>query len=79
MLNSNAVYCSIIFANGTEGTHFPRLLYKNIKCENILNATDANLLPNAPHRHKTDRLTPDPSINATIASSAFLATRVATV
>jgi DsbC/DsbD-like thiol-disulfide interchange protein len=85
-LTAVPVYCSIITANRNKSTIFITFLVKEIKCENICTATEARFLPNAPT--KADRLTPDsrqtqttpaPTIGATIAWFASLASRVATV
>jgi hypothetical protein len=84
-LNSNTVYCSIIFENGTESTTFIKFIYKVNK-----KWTSRGLKPDLcqTHQHKTDRLTPDsrhfqtppdPTIGTTTASFAFLANRGATV
>jgi hypothetical protein len=43
------IYCSIIFANRTESTELVKIsFFKYIKCENILTATEARFLSNAP-------------------------------
>jgi hypothetical protein len=86
VLNSNIIFCSIIFANRNENTTFIKFIFIKLNVK----TSSRRLKPDScqTHQHKTDRLTPDsrqtqtppdPTIGATIASFAFLAATVATV
>jgi hypothetical protein len=86
VLNGNTIYCSVTFANRSESTKFITFLETKLNEK----TSSRRLKPDScqTRQHKTDRLTPDsrqtqtppdPTIGSTIASFAFLPTRVATV
>jgi hypothetical protein len=86
VLNSNAAYCSIIFANNVERTN----LGPFYKVSQNVQITSRRLQPDScqTHRHKTDSLStdsrqaqtpPDTTTGSVITSLAFLATRVAAI
>jgi hypothetical protein len=45
-------YCSIFFANCIESRRLIKCLYKVIKCQNVLTATETRFLPNVPTRNR---------------------------
>jgi hypothetical protein len=89
-LNSNAIYCSVIFANHIGSKKSINFLEKQMKSQNILTAikpADSRLrqkqAPPYAGLHQAQTLpkadSPDQTISVVIISFVFLATRVATV